>query len=140
MGFPFLVAWQLAKGLRRTYKAVTADSCLPHQPHGELGTIAGMYPVLFNLSACLDICYSFYLFSATIFYLFILTHPLKLSLDEPSFRKTALKTLHLIPSQTKLYHIHFSVSSLDHALLHRTMTTTWHTVGVNKLLNEQAST
>lgn len=92
MGFPFLVAWQLAKGLRRTYKAVTADSCLPHQPHGELGTIAGMYPVLYNLSACLDICYSFYLFSATIFYLFILTHPLKLSLDEPSFTKTALKT------------------------------------------------
>lgn len=136
--FPLLVAQQLARGLRcMKYQAFTADSCLPLQPQAEPGTITGTYPVLSNLSAFLDICYSFYLLSTTIFYLLIPTHPLKLSLDEPSFRKTALKTLHLIPSQTKLYHIHFSVSSLDHELLaDRTMTNTGHTVGVEKLLNE----
>lgn len=123
------------------YKAFTADSCLTLHPPAEPGTITGTYPVLSNLSAFLDICYSFYLLSATIFYLLIPTHPLKLSLDEPSFRKTALKTLRLILSQTKLYHIHFSVSSLDYELLaDRTMTNTGYTVGVKKLLNEWART
>lgn len=72
-----------------------------------------------------------------LFNLLIPAHPLKLSLDEPSFRKIALSTPHLTLSQTNLYHIHFSASSLDRKLLDdRTMPNTWHIVDINKLLNE----